>query len=989
MVCYSISRVRIIMLNTLPSYRHLLMISGALTGALVLTACGGGKSASTTPTSGTTDSTAGTTSSGASSSTSSNAPASAAAAEVPGTLTPSADALGNMDQQQATMAFALAANSTTADAPTGVSYYVDSLAGNDSNDGKSSTVGAPGVGPWKTLARVATAQISAGDSVRLNCGSVWNETLKLTASGQSGKPIIVTSFPGSCSNPPVIDGSQTIANGAWTPYSGAIYRTPLATEPLLLAATNGVMTLAHYPNRGVDGNLPSSMFLRTAGDSDTVTTNGVAGSTYLVVTGTDLPAGKVTAGTRVRIRSSSWILDESTVASVSGSRVNLATPTTYPLKTGWGYYFVGQSWMLDSPGEWYYDSNAKVLYAWMADSSLPRNVLSTQLPVGIDLASRKYITLNNLIVKQVGIGISMVGATGITAQYVSIRDTAGVGIDAVRGISNAVTYSSLIRTGGDAISAADATGMKVKNNTVNQSGVLVSGDTVLSLPIRSYAAIRPGLQAEVTANTVIDTGYTGIWPGAGSVVSGNYVSGACSVLDDCAGIYASNPNHNGTISGNFVEHSRGALEGKTNTVPARTQAQGIYLDEGASGVTVDGNTVLDADNGIQLHIAASNAIKNNRLYSNRNNQIWLQETSNKVRPTGDLFGNTISNNQLVPTSPTARGFLLETVIKNSELFAQLDWNRYFDRTYVRIGSDSNPALTTDYTLVDWKSALKSDGTPRNQDKNGRGASEVLLASWLISGAEVVPNGNLATNLKGWTAYNATAPLGVLSRETCPAGTCARYAAGGSVGLVSSPNFNVVAGQWYRVSVDLMAGRDAQPVNLLVRRGGGGKNGYEPLMAASQTVMTSRTVKRYTFTFQATQTVNAADPVTSDLGARLDFQQIQPGDVVFIGNVNMVPIAAATISTRTDILKNTALTSAQMSCPVAATAPTLCASYARMADDTPVTWPYTLGPRSSEIIYTRDSSLVDSDGDGVPDSQDACPGTTRGLQVNSSGCAIGQ
>jgi len=973
------------MLNSLFSHRSFLLSASALAGTLLLTACGGGKSgspeAAISPSAGGSAASSGALVSGVSS-------ASAASTELPGTLAPVAEALGNMDQQQATMAFALASTNTT-DAPAGISYYVDSRIGDDSNDGKSATVGTGGSGPWKTLGRIMKATLAAGDSLRLVCGSLWGETLKLPASGISGKPVIVTSYPGSCSNPPVIDGGEAVGNSSWAPYSGSIYRTPMDKEPLQLTSANGSMKLAHHPNRGADSAIPSSLYLRTAADSDVVIgTNGQTGSSYLVA-GSDLPP-KLAAGTKIRIRSSSWILDESTVASVSGSRINLVTPTTYPVKAGWGYFVVGQSWMLDSPGEWYYDANAKMLYAWMPDSGIPRNVVSTQLAAGIDLTSRKYVTMNNIIVKQVGTGISMPGATGVVAQYMSIRDTAAVGIDAVRGVSNTVTYTSLIRTGRDAISAADATGMKVLNNTVNQSGVLIAGDVITSLPVRSYAAIRPGLQSQVSANTVIDSGYHGIWPGEGSIVSGNYINGACSVLDDCAGIYVSQPNHNGVIRGNFVEHSRGAIEGKSTTVPARTQAQGIYLDEGASGVTVDSNTVIDTDSGIQLHIANSNIIKNNKLYGNRNNQLWLQETSNRTRVTGDLFGNTISSNQLVPTTPTSRGFLLETMIKNSELFAQLDWNRYFDRVYTRIGSDSGPATTADYTLQDWKSAIKIDGTPRNQDPNGTGASEVKLASWVISGAEIVPNGDLAGSLKGWTAYNSGAAQGTLTREACQGGYCARYVAGGTVGLVSTPNFSVIAGKWYRVSVDLMGGRDAQPVNLLVRRGGGGKlNSYEPLMAASRTVMVAKTMKRFSFTFQATQSVTAADPITGDLGARLDMQQIQPGDTVLIANASMVPISAATISTRTDILKNTSLVSVQASCPVGSSAPALCSSYARMSDDAPVTWPYTLAPRSSEVVYTRDASLVDGDGDGIADSQDKCPSTVKGLHVNANGCAIGQ
>jgi hypothetical protein len=161
------------------------------------------------------------------------------------------------------------------------------------------------------------------------------------------------------------------------------------------------------------------------------------------------------------------------------------------------------------------------------------------------------------------------------------------------------------------------------------------------------------------------------------------------------------------------------------------------------------------------------------------------------------------------------------------------------------------------------------------------------------------------------------------------------------------------------------------------------------MSPSVTVKLSTTMKRFSFTFQATKTVNANDPVTLDKGARFDTQQIQPGDQVWLGNLSIVPISAATVSTRTDILKNSTLASIQAACPVAATTPAMCNSYARMSDNTAVTWPLTLAARTSEIVYTRDASLVDTDGDGIADSQDACPNTTRGLQVNASGCALGQ
>jgi len=44
---------------------------------------------------------------------------------------------------------------------------------------------------------------------------------------------------------------------------------------------------------------------------------------------------------------------------------------------------------------------------------------------------------------------------------------------------------------------------------------------------------------------------------------------------------------------------------------------------------------------------------------------------------------------------------------------------------------------------------------------------------------------------------------------------------------------------------------------------------------------------------------------------------------------------------------------------------------------------------SEIIFSRDPTLVDHDGDGIADSQDACPGTAAGAMTNARGCSYEQ
>jgi parallel beta-helix repeat protein len=871
---------------------------------------------------------------------------------------------------------------------TGRIYYVDSRTGNDSSNGTS--VGTS----WKTLAKVAGFALAAGDQVRLACGAVWRETLKVNASGTVDKPISLVAYPDNCATPPVIDGSVVIPTVGWSQYKGSIYRASLAVEPTQLNSSTGAMTWAHHPNRGADAAMPASVFARVAVDSDNTVIAGRAASTFLT-TGADLklpPGAAITTGTTVRIRTNSWVIDETTAASVAGAKLGLAKPTSYPLKAGWGYYLLGQLWMLDSPGEWYYDRAAKVVYAWMPNSAAPSaDVAAGYLPAAIDLEAKQNVQVYGLKLRLAGIGINMRRSTNVVVRNTQIEDMSGMGIDASASKAGKIESNVINRTGNDAISTVDnwsswSYDMRIAYNRIGNSGVTYAGETQVSLPNASFGAIRSGIRSQVIGNVIDNAGNHGIVTMSASLVNGNYIRGTCSVVDDCGAIYTAGAGNNSTFSNNIGQTSRGAVAGKAQA-SAFTQAQGIYLDESASGVVVTGNTMTDADNGIQIHVGSNNRVVDNKFYGNRNNQIYLQETRNRIRPTGDTFGNVIVGNQVVPTAANAVGFLQSTSVSNTDLFAQYDRNKYFDRITARIGIERSPANTREYTLPLWKQATTVTGTPRNQDPNAHASSEQLVTSYLITGANLVPNSKLETDAKGWKIWNATAPYGTFVREACASGFCARYTGGASPGILSSPFFSVVKDQWYRMSVDITTGVDNQRVSFVVRRNGGGTNGYEAISNTIGSFTGSTMRKRYTFVFKAIKTVNVKDPVTLDNGVSVDFDQVSLGKMVSVGNLELVPITALDSTTRTDLLLNASAAPMSLDCPARATAPASCTNYSRFSDDTPVVWPLYLPAFSSEIVYTLNRQLSDSDGDGISDTQDNCPGTPAGVMVNAAGCSI--
>src|SRR3972149_6400724 len=88
------------------------------------------------------------------------------------------------------------------DSPSGVTYYVSSSLGSDSNSGVSESA------PFASVSKVNSLALQPGDTVRFMCGDVWRaDPLVITRSGSAGQPITYTSYPAGCVNQPVLTGN--------------------------------------------------------------------------------------------------------------------------------------------------------------------------------------------------------------------------------------------------------------------------------------------------------------------------------------------------------------------------------------------------------------------------------------------------------------------------------------------------------------------------------------------------------------------------------------------------------------------------------------------------------------------------------------------------------------------------------------------------------------------------------------------------------------
>jgi len=91
------------------------------------------------------------------------------------------------------------------------SYYVDSVAGVDTNSGTSTAA------PWKTLDKVNTITFAPGDSVLFKRGSSWTGSLHLLGDGSPTAPLTVDGYGTGAA--PIISGTGLYAIGAWNKHN--------------------------------------------------------------------------------------------------------------------------------------------------------------------------------------------------------------------------------------------------------------------------------------------------------------------------------------------------------------------------------------------------------------------------------------------------------------------------------------------------------------------------------------------------------------------------------------------------------------------------------------------------------------------------------------------------------------------------------------------------------------------------------------------------
>lgn len=440
-------------------------------------------------------------------------------------------------------------------------HYVSSVNGSTGGTGTQGN-------PYKNLSQVAT--LAAGDTVFLECGSLFRETLTLFSGGTSGARIVITNYGSGAK--PVISGADTVQN--WTQDGTKYYATFSGTVKNFFA-NNKEQIIARTPNEGIYYQLDSAQttYLK---DAALTQTNGYWN------------------GAKVCVHTAQWCWEKSTVSTYQNGQVNYSPALTLSAIGGYGYFFYDKDSCLNAAKEWYYDSaNSKL---WFIPANGTANTLFCEASVrnaGILLQNNAhYVTISGIrFEKQSNAGVQ----TSNQTQHTIVRDCEFFGQYNygvyTRGKYHLIENCRFDEVDGHGVDINAAGNTEVSHCSFKNIGQFrnsgIGGQANLSAIAVNFAD-----SCYLHHNTIDSVGYCGIsCDGAYSVVEKNTASHCMLLNNDGAPFKAfGGLSHNTVFRNNIAYDTQGNTEGTYN---GTFETPGLYFDNYVNNNTFENNTVYN------------------------------------------------------------------------------------------------------------------------------------------------------------------------------------------------------------------------------------------------------------------------------------------------------------------------------------------------------------------------------------------------------------
>ena len=470
-------------------------------------------------------------------------------------------------------------------------YYFSST---DGDDARTNAQAQNSSTPWKSIEKLNSffSSLQPGDQVLFKKGDVFYGSIVINKSGSTESPIILSSYGSGMK--PIITGFTNITS--WNKLGNNLWESPSYGSDLStcnIVVINGINTaMGRTPN--------NSTFAITSKRGNTIECSSLTGKT-------DYTGAEVVVRT-----TSSWIMSRNKVISHSGgaltfypSYANPANFTIYP--PGNSFFIQNSLSTLDQQNEWYYNPATKKLNVY--STSTPSNIKATSLDNLVDI-SASYISVDGLSFQGANKNAFQLSfATSVSIRNCDIQFCGEMGIQEGNNCTNLAIQNCAFRdienSGITDLNAAGNTNRVITGNSFVNISMVPGSMGSLDGQNMAICLHDPNANGDVILNNSIDScGYIGIFVmGQSFNVMNNLINHYCFYNTDGGGIYTANRGASRNITGNIV------LNGMTS------HAQGIYVDDNGSNITISGNTVYKASLGIYLHNAHEITVQNNTVYN--------------------------------------------------------------------------------------------------------------------------------------------------------------------------------------------------------------------------------------------------------------------------------------------------------------------------------------------------------------------------------------
>lgn len=486
----------------------------------------------------------------------------------------------------------------------GIVRYVKA-SGNDQNDGMSESTA------WRTTNRVNQAwddgTIREGSQVLFNRGDTFQGGILPRSSGTNVSRIYTGAYGEGPK--PLFDGLLTVTG--WTSQGNNIWRAsipPSARQRLTVVVDGEPVGMGRYPKEG------TYLKYQSAGD--------------LTITDSALSGGNNWIGAEVVTNFWPWIWQRGVITNHVGSTITYTRRTTYvpsePYQTQ-EYFIQADLRCCTEENEWYIDETNNHIYIY--GNPAGKTIQVPTIDSFIDSTNRTYLTFENLDFR----GSLFHAATfKSSSHYINISNCnfmyAGEHPIHMEGNYAEIAGNSIKHANGGGI-YNQAGYSEITGNTISHVGMRL-GSTLEVAPRGIYHGGNPGNHI-ITGNRIMYTGKDGISSSSStsSIIRRNFIYRTCQNTSDGGGIY-----YSGTQAGRVIEQNIILYTGSDKVKWTR----GIYLDSGASGVTVNRNAVAyGIEHGYIVHYGNNNILTNNLSFANLNQYAFQKYSTNAT--TGTQF----------------------------------------------------------------------------------------------------------------------------------------------------------------------------------------------------------------------------------------------------------------------------------------------------------------------------------------------------------------